>query len=297
MTRDVLDVMIAIGVPEAQAAPSHTLSHTQNIKMPHYTPSPTLSHTKNISVSETVQIEGGAHLKINTRKKNDDDFHHVHIKHEEQTYMSTSRNIHKSLTQLKRLSGLVDTDEPNSSFELDPWMENPDVTRLVDTDEPNSSFELDPWMENPDVTRVKRLQKKSEKARNSALEEYRNALSAFKSTHERQALAEYTLLKRRFPLHYEYVQILEKLQAIFALPDMLDAYIQRPTVMTAQDITDNCRSILCGHERRQYDPLFQTSTYLDLLGIPKQPKYGKWTCNAKEYEMEKMIQDIQNKIS
>ena len=51
--------------------------------------------------------------------------------------MSTSRNIHKSLTQLKRLSGLVDTDEPKSSFELDPWMENPDVTYGI----------FHPWME------------------------------------------------------------------------------------------------------------------------------------------------------
>jgi hypothetical protein len=206
-------------------------------------------------------------------KKNDDDFHHVHIKHTEQTYMSTSRNIHKSLTQLKRLSGLVDTDEPNSSFELDPWMENPDVTR------------------------VKRLQKKSEKARNSALEEYRNALSAFKSTHERQAVAEYTGLIRTFPLYHVYEQILEKLQTIFALPDMLNSYIQTPTVETAKDITDKCRDILRDHELREYDPLFQPSTYLDVQGKRKQPKYGKWTYNAKEYEMKKMIQDIQNKIS
>jgi hypothetical protein len=187
--------------------------------------------------------------------------------------MSTFPNIHKSLTQLKRLSGLVDTDEPNSSFELDPWMENPDVTR------------------------VKRLQKKSENARNSDLEEYRNALSAFKSTHETQALAEYTGLIRRFPLYHEYVRILEKLQTIFALPDMLNSYIQTPTVETAKDITDKCRDILRDHALREYDPLFQPSTYLDVQGKRKQPKYGKWTYNAKEYEMKKMIQDIQNKIS
>jgi hypothetical protein len=168
----------------------------------------------------------------------------------------------------------------------------------MDTDEPNSSFEKDPmWMEHPDVTRVKRLQKESEEARNSALEEYRNALSAFKSTHETQALAEYTGLIRRFPLYDEYVQILEKLQTIFALPDMLNSYIQTPTVETAKDITDKCRDILRDHALHDYDPLFKTYTYEDRQGSRKQPKYGKWTYNEKEYKMDEMIQDIQNKIS
>jgi hypothetical protein len=224
-------------------------------------------------VSETVQIEGGTHLKINARKKNDDDSHHVDIKHTEQTYMSTSRNIHKSLTQLKRLSGLVDTDEPKSSFELDPWMENPDVTY------------------------VKRLQKKSENARNSTLKEYRNALSAFKSTHKTQALAEYTDLKRRFPSHSEYVQILKKLRAIFKLPKQLKSFIQQPTIDNAKNINKKCTSILRMHEQRDYDPLFKTYAYLDLQGREKIPKYGKWTYNKKEYEMQEMIQDIQDKIS
>lgn len=183
-----------------------------------------------------------------------------------------SISIQKSLTQLKELS-------------------------VLDHLGPKYPSEPDLWMEHPDMRNLKRLQKEAKKAKDSALVEYRNALSAFKSTHETQALAEYTDLITRFPLYHEYVQILEKLQTIFALPDMLDSYIQRPTVKTAEDITDNCRSILRHHEMREYDPLFRPSTYMDVRGISMQPKYGKWTYNAKEYEMKKMIQDIRNNIS
>jgi hypothetical protein len=183
-----------------------------------------------------------------------------------------SISIQKSLTQLTELS-------------------------VLDHLGPKYPSEPDLWMEHHDMTNLKRLQKEAKKAKDSALVEYRNALSAFKSTHETQALAEYTGLMRTFPLYHEYVQILEKLKTIFALPDMLNSYIQTPTVETAKDITDKCRSILRDHERRDYDPLFQPSKYLDLQGRQKQPKYGKWTYNAKEYEMKKMIEDIQNNIS
>ena len=195
-----------------------------------------------------------------------------------------SISIQKSLTQLKELSGLdhigfhhIDGRPQYSDSE--PWMEHPDS---------------EPWMEHPDVRQVKHLQKKAEKARNSALVEYKNALYDFKSTHEKQALAEYNDLKRNFPSHDEYVQILEKLQEIFALPDMLDSYIKTPTVKIAQDITDSCTTILRMHEQKHYDPLFKTHKYLDLQGREKQPKYGKWTYKAKEYELEKVITNVKN---
>ncbi len=45
-----------------------TLCTTLKIKMSHYTPSPTPGHTKNISVSDSVQIKGGGHLKNNATK-------------------------------------------------------------------------------------------------------------------------------------------------------------------------------------------------------------------------------------
>ena len=61
-----------------------------------YTPSPKPSHTKKISVSDSVQIEGEAHLKIIARKGDFDDFHHVYIKRHIQIYTTHLHNYKNS---------------------------------------------------------------------------------------------------------------------------------------------------------------------------------------------------------
>jgi len=86
---------------------------------------------------------------------------------------------------------------------------------------------------------------------------------------------------------------LEKLHAIFALPGKLDSFIKTHAPAQAQDIKDDCLTILNMHEQMKFYPLFKTSSYLNAKGNQIEPRYGKWTYGAKEYEMEKMINKVQ----
>ena len=47
-------------------------------------------------MSDSVQIEGGAHLKITSRKRDFDDFHHVHIKRHIEIYTTHLHNYKRS---------------------------------------------------------------------------------------------------------------------------------------------------------------------------------------------------------
>ena len=123
--------------------------------------------------------------------------------------------------------------------------------------------------------------------------ECKNALEGFKSTNEQEAETYYTAQIKNNPQTYEYVQILEKLHAIFALPGKLDSFIKTHTPAQAENIKVDCRTILRMHEKADFDPLFKTCSYSNSQGVQFKPKYGKWTYDAKEYEMEKMIKEVQ----
>jgi len=117
----------------------------------------------------------------------------------------------------------------------------------------------------------------------NVLVKYKDALENFKSTHQ-----------IRDTMIFINYQISEKLYKICALPQMLDSYINTPTIDQAQTICNHCKSILNMHERSDYDPLFKTYTYLDPQGFQRKPKYGVWTYNEHKYEMKKIITDIQD---
>ena len=121
-------------------------------------------------------------------------------------------------------------------------------------------------------------------------------MESFKSTNQARAEEYYVNLKRQNPVIVTYDQILEKLRKIWALPQMLDSYIDTPTIEQANDIYTHCRSILYMHERSEYDPLFKTHTYFDPRGFQHEPEYGKWTYNGHDYEMKEIITKIQRNM-
>jgi hypothetical protein len=172
--------------------------------------------------------------------------------------MSTSRNIHQSLAQLKELSGL---DHTGMLSELSPQDRRP-----------TGNYE--------------EFQKQQ-------LEEYKNALWDFMSINQEEANTNYSSLTRRNPGINTYEMILNKLNKICELPSMLTSFIATNTVEKAQQINETCKSILYGHETDTYAPLFQTSKYRDNTGNELKPKYGIWTYNEKKYQMKTVITDVQ----
>ena len=145
--------------------------------------------------------------------------------------------------------------------------------------------DMDPWG---------RSQKTRTDATQSGLVECKIALESFRTTHQAPAEAYYAALIAKNPSWCPaYDRSLAKLKDIWALPEKLGSYIERPSVEGAADIHATCRSILYEHSRKDYDELFQLCAYFDLRGYQHEPMYGKWTCDGKEYKLLETIQRVQ----